>query len=137
MNNPININWIAVVAAFLAYFILGALWFTALFAKQYRTSLGRENEQPGKPAPIFIIGPAICSLVITIATAVLMSWLVIRTYSEAVQLGLLVGVGFLFANTLNIAINPNMPRPIYYGVITGAYHITGILIVSIILNAMG
>jgi hypothetical protein len=42
----------------------------------------------------------------------------------------------LFINTVNIAINPNIPRPILYGVISGMFHLTGILIVSVIIVAM-
>jgi hypothetical protein len=135
MNNLTNFNWIGVLLSFLAYFVLGALWFTALFAKQYRASLGRENEPPQKPAPIFIVGPAICSLVITLATAALMSALDIHSFGDAIKFGLIVGIGYLFANTVNIAINPNIPRPIYYGVISGMYHLVGILMVTVILQA--
>lgn len=136
INLITNIKWIGVAAAFFAYFVLGALWFTALFAKQYRASLGRENEQPQKPAPIFIIGPAVCSLFIIIATAILMKALNIDTYGSAIEFGLIVGFGYLVSNTVNIAINPNMPRPLYYGAISGAYHLTGILLVTTILVAL-
>ena len=106
------------------------------FKKQYAISLGKENSMPSKPAPIFIIGPAICSLVITITTAILMSVLQVTTYGQAVELAALVGLGYLVSNTINIAINPNMPRPIHYGLISGGYHLTGILIVCIILVIM-
>lgn len=137
MINISNLNWLGIGLAFLAYFILGALWFTVLFGKQYQASLGRENQtSPAKPAPIFIVGPAICSLVITIATAMLMAAFNIRSYGAAIQFGLIVGIGYLVANTVNIAINPNMPRPLFYGAISGAYHLTGILIVTSILVAM-
>ena len=130
-----NLNWISVVAAFIAYFLLGALWFTLFFSKQYKISLGRENETlPNKP--IFIVGPALCSLVITIASAVLISALNISSFSDALKFSLLVGIGYLFANTVNIAINPNIPRPILYGIISGTYHLVGILMVSIILVSM-
>lgn len=131
-----HINWVAVLVAFLAYFILGALWFTLLFSKQYSASLGKENESAQKPAPIFIIGPAICSLVITIATALIMKALNIQSYDNAIEFALIIGVGYLVANTVNIAINPNMPRPLYYGFISGSYHLTGIVIVCLILTAM-
>lgn len=131
-----NLNWISVVIAFFAYFILGALWFTLLFKKQYAISLGKENEPQQKPAPIFIIGPAICSLVITIASALLIYALNLSAINRAIEFAFVVGIGFLVANTINIAINPNIPRPIHYGIISGAYHLTGILIVSIILVAM-
>ncbi|WP_316736601.1 DUF1761 domain-containing protein [Pedobacter aquatilis] len=131
-----NLNWVGILIAFVAYFILGALWFTLLFKKQYAISLGKENALPEKPAPIFIIGPAICTLVIVLATAILVYALNINTYAEAVEFALIIGVGYLVANTINIAINPNMPNPIHYGIISGSYHLTGILIATIIIFAM-
>lgn len=130
-----NLNWISLVLAFVAYFLLGALWFTLFFSKPYKISLGRDNETlPNKP--IFIVGPALCSLVITLASAILIDALDIHSFGGALEFSLLVGVGYLFANTVNIAINPNIPRPILYGIISGTYHLLGILMVSIILVAM-
>lgn len=136
INQLANLNWISVLIAFVAYFMLGALWFTLFFKKQYAISLGKENSMPAKPAPIFIVGPAICSLVITIATAILIYAQNITSISNAIEFAFVVGIGFLVANTINIAINPNIPRPIHYGIISGGYHLTGILIVSLILVAM-
>jgi len=136
INQFANLNWISVLVAFVAYFVLGALWFTLLFKKQYAISLGKENQLPEKPAPIFIIGPALCSLVITIANAILFYALDIQSFSTALEFSFVVGIGYLVANTVNIAINPNIPNPIHYGVISGSYHLTGIIIVNIILTAM-
>lgn len=130
-----NLNWMGVALAFVVYCVLGALWFTLFFSKQYKISLGRANETlPNKP--IFIVGPAICSLIITVATAILMYALDIQTFGDAIELALVIGIGFLVANTVNIAINPNIPRPIHYGIISGSYHLACILIVSIILAGM-
>jgi hypothetical protein len=39
-------------------------------------------------------------------------------------------------NTVNIAINPNMPRPLFYGPITGGYHLLGMVLVNLILVVM-
>lgn len=130
-----NLNWISVLIAFVAYSMLGALWFTVLFSKPYKISLGRENETlPNKP--IFIIGPALCILVITLTTALLIYALNIESFGAAVQFSFFIGIGYLVANTVNIAINPNIPRPILYGIISGGYHLVGILIVCITLVAM-
>jgi hypothetical protein len=131
-----DINWISVLLAFTAYFILGAVWFTLFFNKQYRSSLGKENDQQKNVAPIFIIGPALCCLVITIASAMLMHSLQIDSIGKALQFAFLVGVGYLVANTVNIAINPNIPRPLYYSFISGTYHLVGIVIVTVILVVM-
>ncbi len=136
INQFSNLNWMSVFVAFVAYYVLGALWFTLLFKKQYALSLGRKDELPQKPAPIFIIGPALCSLVITIAAALLIYALNINSYSQALEFAFVAGFGFLVANTINIAINPNMPRPIHYGIISGFYHLLGICLVCIILVGM-
>ncbi|BDA79667.1 hypothetical protein LPTSP3_g25970 [Leptospira kobayashii] len=136
INQLINLNWISVSVAYVVYSVLGALWFTLFFKRQYVISLGKENEAPQKPAPIFIIGPAVCILVITIASAILIYALGIDSISGALEFTLIIGMGFLVSNTINIAINPNIPRPIHYGIITGSYHLTGILIVSLIIVTM-
>jgi hypothetical protein len=52
------------------------------------------------------------------------------------EFALIVGVGYLFSNTVNFAINPNMPKPIPYGLISGFFHLVGILIVCSILVAI-
>ena len=131
-----EISWLSVLLAFVPYFLLGALWFTLLFPKPYLISLGKENEAQQKPAAIFIIGPAVCCLVITIASAILIYALKINSYENAMIFAAITGLGFLVANTVNIAINPNIPRPLLYGLISGAYHFVGMMIVCIVLVAM-
>lgn len=135
INQLPNLNWISVLLAFVAYFLLGAFWFTLLFSKSYKKSLGREKEIL-ENKPIFIIGPAVCSLIITIASAVLVYALNISSLKDGFEFSLFIGIGFLVANTVNIAINPNIPRPILYGIISGGYHLVGILIVNSIIIAM-
>ncbi len=137
MISPLsNVNWLAVAIAFFAYFLLGALWFTVFFKRQYEISLGKENMLPQKPAPIFIVGPAICSLLIVVATALLMSALQVETLQETLGFATVVDIGYLVANTFNIAINPNMPNPIHYAVISSGYHLVGIYLASAILFLM-
>lgn len=131
------INWLSVVLAFVAYSVLGALWFTLLFKKQYAKSLGKEGQDLQNSAPIFFIGPMICSLLITITSALLIHALRINNLAEGIEFAVIVGIGYLFSNTINIAINPNMPKPIPYGIISGMFHLVGILIVCSILVAMG
>lgn len=130
-----NLNWLAVLLAFMPYFLLGGLWFTVLFSKPYLVSLGKAGQKL-ENKPIFIIGPAICMLVITLASAILIQALRIMTIGGAVEFGLLVGIGYLAANTMNIAINPNIPRPILYGIISSTYHVLCIVLASCILVVM-
>ncbi|PJZ84661.1 DUF1761 domain-containing protein [Leptospira harrisiae] len=128
-----HLDWIAIGLAFFVYSFLGYFWFTILFEKLYRTSLGKENETPESLAFLFVFGPMVCMLIITITTAVLFSVLQVQQTIDALVWGSLFGFGFLTANTFNIAINPNIPRPILYGAISSAYHLVGINIASFLL----
>ena len=74
-------------------------------------------------APIFIVGPAVCGLVVAITSAVLIEPLGIDAVGDGLLFGAIVGVGCLFANTVNIAINPNVPRPLFYGLISASYNL--------------
>ncbi|WP_116107362.1 DUF1761 domain-containing protein [Lewinella sp. IMCC34191] len=132
-----SLSWLGIAAAFAVYFVLGGLWFTVFFKRPYAYSLGKDAATLQNSAPIFIIGPAACSLVITVTTALLIQSLDITTIGAAIVFALVIGTGYLVANTVNIAINPNIPRPMLYGAISGAFHLTGITLASIILVAMG
>lgn len=107
-----------------------------LFPTQYRVSLGRKPDEPQPSDPLFIVGPAVCALIITLTSAVLFYALNITTYGNAVLFATLIGIGYLVANTVNIAINPNIPRPFLYGFVSGGYHLTGMLLVNLVLVAM-
>ena len=40
-----HVNWLAVVAAALASFVLGGIWYSALFAKAWQAAAGVSDEQ--------------------------------------------------------------------------------------------
>lgn len=130
-----SINWLAVVVAAVVYAALGALWFTVLFGRQYAAALGR-TEPPRPAGALFVAGPAVCTLVVTVTTATLMAALGVATLGDAVLVALVVGVGFLVANTVNIAINPNMPRPLFYGLVTGSYQLVGMVAAGFVLGVL-
>jgi hypothetical protein len=50
-----------------------------------------------------------------------------------VAFGAIVGAGYLAATTINVAINPNIPRPLFYGLISGSYFFLSSVIASVIL----
>ncbi len=78
----------------------------------------------------------VCNFLVIFTSAILMQWLNITSYGAAFLFALLVGFGYLVTNTVNIAINPNMPRPIAYGVIAGAYHLIAMVLVCMVLLAL-
>jgi hypothetical protein len=135
-NEINNINVPGVLTAAIASFVLGAVWFTVIFSRSYAVALGRENAPKEKPAPIFLIGPFVCGIVTTFTTALLLLVMGIQSYGGAILFGAVVGLGYLACTTVNTAINPNIPRPLLYGLISGSYFFISSILISVILVAM-
>ncbi|WP_375460795.1 DUF1761 domain-containing protein [uncultured Enterovirga sp.] len=131
-----QVNWPAVIVASIAHFALGGVWFMALFGKQYALALGIADRAPQKPGLLFIVGPFVCSALNIATTALLLRALGIANYGDALLLGLVVGVGYLVAMTVNIAINPLFPRPFQYALINAPMFVIGSLMSCVILVAM-
>lgn len=128
-----RINWLAVLAATFACTVLGGLWFTALFGKAYAAVLGRVHDPKAKPAPLFIVGPLVCTLIAVITSAVLIKALNLTSVGDALTFGGVVGFGYFVSTMANTAINPNMPRPLMYGLVSGPYFFLLSLVTSLIL----
>jgi hypothetical protein len=138
MNQAFHqINWIAVLAASGAHFVLGGIWFVVLFGKRYAAALGISDRPVEKPGALVMIGPLLCGTVTIATTAFLLNALRIQHYGDAMVLGAIVGGGYLVAMTVTIAINPLFPRPFYYALINGPMFLIGSLMSCVILIAMG
>ncbi|WNG30539.1 DUF1761 domain-containing protein [Cystobacter fuscus] len=136
LDSMTHINWLAVLAATFAATVLGGVWFTVLFGKVYASVLGRVYDPKAKPAPIFIMGPLVCSLLTIITSAILMKALNLSSVRDAIGFGVVVGFGYLVATMANTAINPNMPRPLMYSLVSGPYFFSTSIITSLILVTM-
>jgi Protein of unknown function (DUF1761) len=131
-----QINWLSILVSGLALSALGAAWFMGPVKTLYPVALGRTDLGDQKPSPLFIVGPLVCGLVVSVADAILLRALGITTYSDALTLGAITGAGYLVPQTVNIAINPNFPRPFLYSAINAPYFFAGNLVVCAILFAM-
>ena len=131
-----QVNWLAVLVATLPTTVLGFVYFAVTFGKTYATILGRPFDPKAKPAPIFIVGPLICTLVTNIANAIFIKAMGITMIGDALSFGALVGVGYLVATMTNVAINPNMPHPLRYAILNAPYFLAINLIACAILVSM-
>lgn len=129
-----SLNWLAVLVAFVAASALGALYFTVIIAKPYVVALGRQGAERPKGTLASGLGPIVCSLVVILTSAVLLRALDVTSLADGVVFGLIVGIGYLAAMTFQIAINPNFPRPILYGLINAPYFVVTSVITSGILT---
>ena len=59
-----HVNWLAVLAAALASFLLGGIWYSALFAKAWSAAAGVSDEQMrGGNKPAMFAGAFVLSLI--------------------------------------------------------------------------
>lgn len=129
-----EINWLAVLASTVVFAVLGGVYFPVIVAKAYRVALGNVGTDLPKPGPLSIVGPILSSFVIVVTSAVLLRALDVQALGDGIAFGLIVGIGYLVAQTFTIAINPNFPRPLLYGLINAPYFIVCAVAASTILT---
>lgn len=94
MNHPID--WIAVVVAALATFVVGGLWYSpAGFLKAWQREMNMVDAKPGHPARVF----GLAYLFSLASCALLASMIGVGTGAMAgARMGLLVGLCFVAAS---------------------------------------
>lgn len=131
-----NVNPLAVLAAVLAHFFLGAAWYMGLIGKRYGVALGRTDLDGQRPSPLALAGPLACSAIVISTTAILLQALAITRLMDAALFGLFVGLGYLSPMVMNIAINPNFPRPFFYTLLNAPFFVLGSVVASGLLVAL-
>jgi uncharacterized protein YndB with AHSA1/START domain len=97
LENLTTINWLAVLVAALATFMLGGLWHTALFGKLWVRLNGHTPEvikqmQARRPPPVFFATLLVCYLLAALAAALLVVGLDLRNAGHGAGLGLVLWV---------------------------------------------
>ena len=129
------VNWLAVVAATAALYVLGGLWYSpALFGPIWRTGVGFAPPAGWKPSALLYLGPLVGCLVATVATALLVTIADTHSAADGVVLGLIVGLGYGAAVAGVDATAPSHPRPGVLALIVGAYWTIGLTMVAVILS---
>lgn len=128
-----QLNWLAVIVAALAYFVLGAIWFSnAVMGKQWREATGKEMGEGGRPEPKALIVNFIAWLVAAFVLALIVKGIGADDFGDAIVLGLSVSIGFIGTNRIVQGMyegyNPALTR------INAPYTILGFLIMSVILS---
>ena len=135
MNTEVfsNIPWLHVLVAAIGYFLLGALWYSALFQKQWIAASGVNVNDPNAKKGVggimfmsFIL-MFVCSIGISILETKLQIW----SWMPAVKLGLLTGVCFS-ATSISISYVYEK-KPLALHLINGLYNILGSIIAAVIL----
>ena len=128
-------NWLAILVATLAYFVLGALWYSkALFGSKWAALLKLDVNDPmhKKSMGKMMAGSFVLMLVACIGLSILIVKVNFDSdYLYGIKIGLLTGI--CYASTA-VGINyvyENKPTALYF--INNGYHIAGQVIAATIL----
>ncbi len=129
-----NLNWLHVLAAAAAYFILGALWYSpVLFAKPWAKMVNMKMNDPNAKSGMgaMMAGSFILMFIACIGLAIIYQIIKIDTVLLAVKFGLFFGV-FFAATGISISFIYEK-KPIGLHFIDGGYHIAGLIVASLVL----
>lgn len=127
-------NYVAVVVAAVAYWLLGAVWFGVLFGKQW---MALENITPEQASTMNPVAPYIISfilnLVIAFVLAQLCAWRNANTAARGAALGIIIWIGFLGPMTYTTYMYEMRPKQLF--AINEFYSLVGLCLMGAILGA--
>lgn len=131
-------NWLAIIVATLAYFFLGAIWYTKiLFAKPWMAGHGineptaEEKKAMGGKLAGMMIGSVLISFVSAFVIAILAYALASTTVMSGIKLGLACGV---FAAGPICMSYIYLQKPFKLWLIDSGYHVVAFVLVSVIIS---
>jgi hypothetical protein len=129
-----NLNWLHILVAAIAYFALGAIWYSFLFQKQWVRyhNIDMNNADARKGAGAIMFMSFILMFLVTIGLAILINKMtIIGGAMSGVKIGLTTGV--LFSATAISITYLYLKRPAGLHFIDGLYHVVGQVIAAVIL----
>jgi len=130
------VNWVAIVIAAIAQFVIGWIWYGPLFGKTWSSmmgmgqqSMGREGM--GKTMIITFIG----SLVTAAVLSMLVGWMGAKTLGAGIAAGFWAWLGFVATVTLGGVLFAKMSWNLY--ILNNAYQLISLAVMGAILARWG
>jgi hypothetical protein len=127
-------NYLAVVVAAIAYWVLGGVWYGALFSKPWMDLEHMTAEQANSMNPVLpYIITFILNLLIAYALAQLCIWRNANTVGRGASVGVLVWIGFVGPITYTTYMYEMRPKELF--AINEFYPLAGLVLMGAILGA--
>ena len=131
-----DMNWPAIVCAGLAYWLLGAVWYSVFFSSIWRSAVEEHGAKVGQPGQSGIGTKLIITLICNLIAAAVIARIIHQVghhtdLLRAVKIGAGVGIGFS-ATALTITyVWQSPPRRLW--AIDAGYHVIGCIVMDGIL----
>ena len=132
-----HVNWLSLILASLAYFLLGAIWYGGIFSKSWVKLSGINPDDPSMKKGVALT-MAISFLLMAVSCAGLTIFRQItpvNNYAEAFHLAVLIAVCFTTPGISIGYLYNRKPLQLYF--IDCCYHILGLIIASMIMQYLG
>ena len=128
----VQLNWFAILLATVAYFLIGVPVFS-LFGDVWEAA-GFKRPDSWQPGAHFYLAPLLANFVVVVCTAGLARATAATSLRDGVILGLVVALGYLVPTAGIDAMSPAHPDPWKIFLITGSYHLIGLIIAAVIVT---
>ncbi len=108
-----GLNWLAILVATVAAFLLGGLWYGPVFGKAWLRAVGKKEEDLGNPTTPMVLS-FFTSATTSIVLAGVLSLMAAPDILDGLVLGLLVGVGFIAAGMASDYAFCGWPRALFF-----------------------
>ncbi len=128
-----NMNWLAVIVASLAYFFVGAIWYSFLFKNAWIKNSGVNVNDPNakKGMMQIMLTSLILVFICSIGIAIFLSRVGPSSWMSGAKVGLVAGACFSVTAISNSYLFEK--RPLGLHLINAGYNIVGCVIAGIIL----
>lgn len=128
-----SLNWLAVVVATIAYFLLGALWYSpVLFAKKWMELRNIKEEDIDGPNPVIFFYSFILQLIGVISLALFIAAMGIDSALHGAVVGFGAGAGILFTLAGTTGIFSELKLQLHF--LDNGYHVIGLTVTGFILG---
>ena len=125
------VNWLAVIAAAVSMFVIGGVWYSALFQKQWMAANGFSDADMKRGSPAMIFGVA---FVLSLLMAANLAFLVSGVPDVGAVVGYAVAAGLGFAAFGLSVVALFERRPLMYHLINGGYLTVAFAVMGLILG---
>lgn len=130
------INYWAVLVSAVATFLVGGLWYTALFGKQRTQLLGYSDavlQEMAKGAARTFLTLFLCYVVVAFVVAILFSVLGVESAGQGAQWGLLLWLGLAATIGLTGNITTTIPLGVFF--IDAGYQLVFLVLTGAVIGA--
>ncbi len=129
-------NWIAIIGAAIASFVLGGIWYGPLFGKYWISLMGFSKKDMDVAKKKVMVKAYLLMFISSLVTACVLSSLIIWTSTPDAIGGMIIGfmvwIGFIATITLGSVLWEG--RPISLWVLNNAYNLINFLMIGAILG---